>query len=153
MAKIIDGPPKGWPDLFKANSLHVVCVATGGLTTCDFVASTIGGMKQEAEVWPLTKHVNRVGETGTFWPRFPLTVIPQAKWEHRNDTHDLETFYRRSFDDVAKANREHIRLSEMFVELSGCERGIDVNTARRIAEDTLSKEPSIKTIYFATEPT
>lgn len=32
----------------------------------DFAASTLGGMKQESEVWPLTKRVNRVGETGTF---------------------------------------------------------------------------------------
>ena len=61
--------PEDWPELFRERRLHVVCVAAGGLTTCDFCASTIGGMHQEAEVWPLTRRVNAVGETGTFWPR------------------------------------------------------------------------------------
>lgn len=153
MVTIINNAPKGWPDLFKTKSLHVVCVATGGLTTCDFVASTLGGMKQELEVWPLTKQVNHTGETGTFWPRFPLTVIPLTKWEKRDETSDLESFYRRSFTDVAKANREYIKLPEMFIELSGCERGIDVQTARKIAEEVLSKETTIQTLFFALEPT
>ncbi len=90
MAAIIDGAPEKWADLFKNKSLHVVCVAVGGLTTCDLAASTIGGMKQEGEVWPLTKKVNRLGETGTFWPRLPLTVVPLPSWEGRPAPNNLE---------------------------------------------------------------
>lgn len=36
MATIHEGSPAEWPELFKQGKLHVVCVASGGLTTCDF---------------------------------------------------------------------------------------------------------------------
>lgn len=107
MAVIYDGELKDWPDRFREKAVHLVCVAAGGLTTCDFSASTIGGMGQESEVWPHTKRVNRMGETGTFWPKLPLTVLPKVKWDGRPQPPDLEVFLTQCFSDVEKANREH----------------------------------------------
>lgn len=153
MPTIVNGEPENWPDVFEAGKLHVVCVAEGGLTTCDLCACTLGGMKQEEEVWPLTKRVNLAGETGTFWPRFPLTVVPQPYWEGRPAPSDLEDFYRASFLDVATANREHVRLGVMFIDLNGYGTEYHFSAARRIAEDVLVCEPSIETIYFAEELT
>lgn len=153
MAIIFNGEPKNWPDLFKGKELHVVCVAAGGLTTCDFAASTVGGMKQEAEVWPLTKKVNSLGETGTFWPQLPLTVVPTPIWEGRAAPNNLGEFYRQAFVDVAKANREYIKLDNLFVDLNGYGVNYDYDIARPIAETVLSTESIIKKIYFAKKAT
>ena len=152
MTTIYNQELAGWPDKFKAMAIHLVCVAAGGLTTCDFAASTIGGMNQEGEVWTLTKRVNREGETGTFWPRFPLTVVPQLKWEART-TRDKDNFLRRCFADVAKANRDHVKLSVMYVDLNPYGGDYDYKRARTISEEVLKAEPSISEIYFAPELT
>ena len=153
MTTIYNQELAGWPDRFRAKTIHLVCVAAGGLTTCDCAASTIGGMNQEGEVWPLTKRVNREGETGTFWPRFPLTVVPQLKWETRQAPQDKAQFLRRCFADVAKANRDHVKLGIMYVDLNPYGGDYDFKRARTIAEEVLKSESSINEIYFATELT
>ena len=153
MANIHDHDLKDWPDKFKAKTIHLVCVAAGGLTTCDFAASTLGGMKQESEVWPLTKKVNRLGETGTFWPKFPLTVIPLLSWEDRPAPKDVDEFLRSVFRDVAKANRDHIKLGGMYGDLIGWDTPFDYARARRIAEEVLKNETSITEIHFAPKAT
>lgn len=142
-----------WCDKFEAKEIHLVCVATGGLTICDFAASTIGGMNQEREVWPLTKKVNGTGETGTFYPRFSLTVVPLLKWEDRPTPDDPEDFLKRSFEDVAKANRDYIKLRTLYIDLNGYGSDYPFDDARRIAEIVLAAEPSIETIYFAPKAT
>ena len=151
MLTIHDQELAGWPELFKAKTLHLVCVAAGGLTTCDFAASTIGGMDQERELWPLTKRVNREGETGTLWPRFPLTVVPQLKWENRPTPQDKDQFLRQCFADVAKANRDYIKLEIMYVDLNPYGGDYDFKRARTIAEEVLTTEPSIMELYFVPE--
>lgn len=138
-----------WCDKFKAKEIHLVCIAAGGLTTCDCAASTIGGMNQENEVWPLTKKVNRIGETGTFHPRFPLTVVPLLEWEDRPKPVDTDDFLTRSFQDVAKANREYIKLKTLYIDLNGWGSAYPFYRAREIAERVLATESSIETIYFA----
>jgi hypothetical protein len=153
MTNTVNGEPEGWLDLFRNRALHLVCVAAGGLTTCDFAASTLGDMRQEYEVWPLTRQVNMLGETGTFWPRLLLTVVPTPYWEGRPAPADLEEFYRSSFLDVAKANREHIRLDVLFVDLNGYGTRYDFGIARSIAEAVLSNEAGIETLYFAPKAT
>ena len=153
MVIINDKEPESWVDKFKAKEIHLVCIATGGLTTCDFAASTIGGMDQESEVWPLTKEVNRVGETGTFYPRLPLTVIPLLSWDDRTEPTEVDEFLRRSFEDVAKANREYIQLKALYVDLNGWGSDYPFKRAREISEEILSKEPTIKEIYFASKAT
>ncbi|MEI6809611.1 MAG: hypothetical protein WCN95_12895, partial [bacterium] len=131
----------------------LVCVAAGGLTTCDFAASTLGGMRQEEEVWPLTKKVNRLGEVGTFWPKFPLTVIPQLNWEKRPAPVDVEEFLGRIFRDVAVVNRDSIKLGEMYVDLNGWGAPEDYARAKKIAEGVLKNEASITAIFFAPKAT
>ena len=153
MATIHDKELDNWGDKFRAKEIHLVCVATGGLTTCDCAASTIGGMNQEREVWPLTKKVNRVGETGTFHPRFPLTVVPLPRWEDRPEPDDTDEFLRRSFEDVAKANRDYIGLKTLYIDLNGWGSDYPFEQARKIAEEVLSEDPIIKTIYFAPKAT
>lgn len=153
MAQVHDGEPKDWVERFKSNSLHLVCVASGGLSTCDFVASTIGGMRQEQEVWPLTQHVNRLGETGTFWPRLPLTVIPQTTWDGRGAQENIQAFLRKCFLDVAEANRLHIKLPDMFVDLNPYGGRFDGEKALPIAREVLSQESTIVNIWFAAQAT
>jgi len=153
MTTVHDQELKDWPDKFKAKTIHLVCVATGGLTTCDFAASTLAGLKQESEVWPLTKKVNRIGETGTFWPKFPMTVIPLLSWEDRPAPKDVDEFLGNVFRDVAKANRDCIKLDQMFVDLNGWGSPYDYARARRIAEEVLKNEASITEIYFAPKAT
>lgn len=149
MATIIGGELSNWTEEFKAKRLHFVCVATGGLTACDFAASTIGGMNQEREVWPLTKKVNRMGETGTFWPRLALTVVPLPEWEGRSAAEDIDGFLRRCFEDVAKANRDYVKASSLYIDLNGWGSAYDFRRARRIAADVLGQEAGIATICFA----
>jgi hypothetical protein len=106
---------------------------------------------QESEVWPLTKKVNREGETGTFWPRLSLTVVPQLKWESRPAPDDTDGFLRRCFADVAKANRDYVKLSTMYVDLNPYGGEYDYARGRRIAEQVMINEPSVAEIYFAPE--
>jgi hypothetical protein len=153
MPTIHDQEIDNWCNKFKAKEIHLVCVAAGGLTTCDCAASTIGGMNQEREVWPLTKKVNRIGETGTFHPRIPLTVVPLLKWEDRPTPDDPDDFLRRSFQDVAKANRDYIKLKTLYIDLDGWGSAYLFDDARRIAETVLAAEPSIDHIYFAPKAT
>jgi hypothetical protein len=149
MAIVHDKELMDWPDRFKAKTIHLVCVATGGLTTCDFAASTLGGMNQEAEVWPLTKRVNHLGETGTFWPKLPLTVIPLLSWEDRPAPQDVDQFLRTAFADVAKANRDYVKLNVLYVDLNGWGSPFDFARAKRIAQEVLKNETSITEIHFA----
>ena len=149
MTTIHDEELKDWPDRFKAKTIHLVCVAAGGLTTCDCAASTIGGMKQEAEVWPLIERVNRAGETGTFWPKLPLTVLPQTKWEGRPAPAELEAFLTQCFFDVAEANRDHVKLTTMYVDLNAWGGDYNYSLARQVAGKVLVSEESIKELYFA----
>jgi hypothetical protein len=153
MTIIHDKEIDNWCDKFKAKEIHLVCVATGGLTTCDCAASTIGGMNQEREVWPLTKRVNRIGETGTFYPKLPLTVVPLLKWEDRPLPDDPEDFLTRSFQDVAKANREYIKLKTLYIDLNGWGSDYPFDQARQIAEKVLAGDSSIESIYFAPKAT
>jgi hypothetical protein len=149
MPTIHDQEIDNWCNKFKAKEIHLVCVAAGGLTTCDCAASTIGGMNQQREVWPLTKKVNRTGETGTFHPSIPLTVVPLLKWEDRPTPDDPDDFLWRSFQDVAKANRDYIKLKTLYIDLNGWGSAYPFDDARRIAETVLAAEPSIDHIYFA----
>jgi hypothetical protein len=149
MAVIHKGTPKDWIERFKSFSLHVVCVASGGLTTCDFAASTIGGMKQEQEVWPLTKRVNQLGETGTFWPRLPLTVVPQTAFNGRPPIENIDDFLRNCFLDVAEANRLHIKQSDVYVDLNPYGGRFEMEKALLIARQILSQESSIQNLWFA----
>lgn len=149
MAVIHNGMPKEWPVLFRQRKLHVVCIASGGLTTCDFAASTIGGMRQEQEVWSLTKRVNHEGETGTFWPRFPLTVVPQLSWEDRSAPRDLEPFLRKSFWEVVKANRDYIKLPDVFLDLNPYGGHYDMEKALIIAQEILCHDNTISNLWIA----
>lgn len=153
MPTLHDGTPDEWEGLFRSRSLHVVCVASGGLTMCDLAAATIGGMRQEDEVWPLTKQVNRLGETGTFWPRLSLTVVPQTKWETRGAPSDLAAFLRKCFLDVAEANRLHIKLPDVFVDLNPYGGAFSMRDAVPIAREVLSREATIVNLWFASEVT
>lgn len=148
MTKIHDQELTDWQDKFKAREIHLVCVAAGGLTTCDFAASTLGGMDQK-DVWPLTLKVNQAGETGTFHPRLPLTVLPLLKWENRPEPSDDEEFLRQSFRDVVTANREHVKLKTLYIDLNGWGFDYDYELARRIAEEVLTNATDVETIYFA----
>lgn len=153
MPIIQDQELKDWGDKFKAKKIHLVCVASGGLTTCDCAASTIGGMNQEGEVWPLTKKANRAGEAGTFYPRFPLTVVPVLECEDRKMPDDTDRFLRKSFEDVAKANRDYIKLDTLYIDLNGWGCDYPFDRARQIAEEVLADDPDIQTIYFAPKAT
>lgn len=149
MVVIHDGGLSDWIERFKSRTLHFVCVASSGLTPCDFTASTLGGMRQEDDVRPLTRRVNRKGETGTFWPKLPLTVVPQISWEGRQAPHDIDGFLRQCFEDVAKANREYVKLPEMFIDLNPCGGRFDMDRAMAVAREVLSREESISNIWFA----
>jgi hypothetical protein len=106
-------------------------------------------MRQEQEVWPLTKRVNTVGETGTFWPRLPLTVLPQTTWQGRAAAEDADTFLRKCFVDVAEANRLHIRLPDVFVDLNPYSGQFDPGRALPIAREVLSQDSTIVNLWFA----
>jgi len=150
------GEPDKWPDLFKQGKLHVVCVAAGGFTTCDFVASTLGGMKQEQEVWPLTQLVNQKREVGTFWPRMALTVLPQLSDDRDADLIDIYVL-ERYFADVAEVNREYIKLPDVLVDLNSylkwgnLQKPNDARYKRAIsvAVRVLGAEPSIHNLWIA----
>ena len=153
MTNVCEGEPEDWVEKYKQGQLHLVCVAVGGLTTCDFAASTVGGMQQEQEVWPLTKRVNLEGETGTFWPRLSLTVVPQISWEQRPSPSDLDSFLRQSFMDVAKANREYVKLDDVFLDLNPYGGHYDMKKALPIAREILCSEKTIVNLWIASGQT
>lgn len=62
---------------------------------------------------------------------------------------NLEDFYRACFRDVAEANRDHVQLGTMFVDLNPYGGNYDFALACRIAKEVLILETSIETIYFA----
>ena len=138
-------------DAFKQQRVHVVCVAAGGLTMCDFFASTLGGLNQREEVWPLTREANDLGKPRTFWPRLSLTAIPLPEWEERHQAEDIEAFYRGSFEEVARINREEVNLGTMHIDLNGWGSWYHFKLARQVAERVLDMEPSIQQIHFEPE--
>lgn len=148
MVRLFYGKPPGWVDKYKNNTLHLVCAASLGRTMCDLAASRIGRMKQTQEVWPLTMRVNIHGETGTFWPLLPLTVVPQLSWPGRHAPVNLDEFLLKCFLDVAEANRDLVRLPDLFVDLNPYGGDFDKESAMPIARDTLAQEGSIKNIWF-----
>jgi hypothetical protein len=79
----------------------------------------------------------------------PLTVVPLIKWEDRPAPDDSDEFLRRSFEDVAKANREYIKLKTLYIDLNGWGSDYPFDRAREIAEIVLARDPDIETIYFA----
>jgi len=153
MTTFLNGEPDDWIEKFKRSSIHFVCVASGGLTACDFVASTVGGMLQEQEVWPLTKRINRLGETGTFWPRLTLTAVPQFSFETRHAPEDLDSFLESIFTDVVRANNTYIKLPDLYVDLNNYGGHFDFSMALPIARQVLSNDHSISRVWFADELT
>ena len=150
MIEIIEENPKDHAELFKNEILHVVCMADGGLTMCDFFASTIGGMNQQDEVWPLTKEINKKGEVGTFWPKMPLTIIPKTSWEGRKEN-NLEGFFIKCFQDVAESNREYVQLKSMYLTINEYdteERMIALIQAKKI----LSNSAAIEKLWISPKP-
>lgn len=137
-----------WTEKFKCGSLHLVCVAADGFTTCDCAASVIGGMNKVQEVWPFTREVNRRGEVGCFWPRLPLTLLPQTSWEGRPDRTDAHAFLQKCFSDVAEINRLHIKFPDVFVDLNSYGGDFETEIAFSIAREILSKETSISNLWL-----
>lgn len=157
MTEIFENEPQDWTVQFKQKKIHFVCVAAGGLTMCDFAASTLGHMKQEQEVWALTKRINTLGETGTFWPRLPLTVLPQTTWESRYSEGD-ESFFKKCMQDVATANRDHVKLMDMYLNLADYYGGLfrseasrkhEIKTAIAMAKEILPIEANIENLWIS----
>lgn len=150
MATILDQELDNWSDKFKEKQIHLVCVAAKGLTTCDCAATAVGGIDGMTVAAAITK-VNQLGETGTLWPRLPMTIIPLLQCEERKspDEDDIDEFLRRSFQDVAKANREYIKSRVLYIDLNGWGSGYDYRRARRIAGEVLANEQTIDAVYFA----
>lgn len=149
MADIRHEDLKDWGEMFRAGKLHLVCVASGGLTICDTAACSIGGMNQMDEVWPITRKVNELGETGTFWPRFPLTVLPLFKWDRSGSRIcDEQDFLVRSFERVLSINRDLVKLRTMFIDCNGWGCTYNYREAVRAAESVLRDAQDIDVIYF-----
>ena len=139
----------------------MICVAAGGLTSCDYAAATVCGMDQREEVWPVTLKANETGTTATFFPRLTLTVIPQITWEKRPKPADEDTFLKARFQEVAQINLEIIRSKTLYVDFNGlnpdcffasarkyAEEAL-FQKARRVGEETLSAFQEIEEIFFA----
>lgn len=161
MPSIYNNEPENWCDRFKAKEIHVICVAAGGLTSCDYAAATIGGMNQRQEVWPITLKANEAGTATTFFPQLTLSAIPQIIWEKRPKPADEEVFLREQFQEVAQINRKIIGSKTLYVDLNGlnpdcffasARRSAEealIRKARHIAEETLSSFQEIEEIFFA----
>lgn len=122
---------------------------------CDFAASTLGGIEQD-KVWKYTREVNKKGEVGTFWPRFPLTVLPQSYWEGRYPR-DRDHFFEACLKDVALANREHVKLKDMYIDFndyygglfhSGVTKRSEIRTAKSFARRILPEFAEIETLWI-----
>lgn len=155
MAQIIDIDYFEWQrtgvgPMFQQRKLHLVCVAATGLTTC----SACAGIDAET-LQKKVDEVNRRGETGTFWPVTLMTIVPLLRCEEREgpDEDGVDDFLRRSFQDVAIANRDYIKQKTLHIDLNGWIAGYDYRRARKIAEEVLGNDPEIDTIYFAPSAT
>lgn len=82
-----------------------------------------------------------------------MTIIPLLSWEDRPAPRDVDEFLGCVFRDVAKANRDYIKLGVMYVDLNGWGTPYDYARARRIAEEVLKNEANITEIHFAPKAT
>ena len=161
MTSIYDSEPEDWRTRLKAQEIHMICVAAGGLTSCDHAAATVCGLDQREEIWPVTLKANEAGTTATFFPRLTLTVIPQIIWNNRPKPADEDAFLKERFQEVAQINCEIIRSNTLYVDLNGLNPDCFFESARRyaeealllkarrIAEESLSASQEIEEIFFA----
>ncbi len=151
MVKVYSQEIKDWDQRLKKGELHMVCVASGGLTACDCAACTVGNLDRDNEVWPFTIKVNENGETGSFYPKLNLTVVPILEWDNRNYPKNPSLFIENSFYDVLLANKNYIKSNTLLVDLNGYGVQYPYKEARIIAEKVLTTDPNITEIYFTPE--
>lgn len=141
--KLHKGLPEDLYERYLAKSIHLVCIAQTGLTCCSLYAEHIGGVSH-TELEQMVARVNKLNETGTFWPRLPLTIIPEIDSfspYHREDSHD--DLIRTYFVDVVTANQNHIKSTDIALDIHGYP-----NESIEIAIRALSEDPNIENIWY-----
>ncbi len=130
-------------------NVHFVAVAIGGLTPADAGIRTYFPEMSQPDIWKYYDRVNDLGETGTFYPRFPVTVVPLTRWENRVVSGNPRDFLERCFRDVIKANDDYIKVKTILVHLGsatgyGYPEALAINVASSVFSDSFSAD----TVYL-----
>lgn len=94
--------------------IHVICLAVNSLTVFN-VYSHILGLSNELA----TKHaifVNTKNETGNFFPKYNLTIIPLSDYENRNDFGN-RTVFEKHVQDCFDSNEKFIKSPKLIFRI------------------------------------
>jgi hypothetical protein len=99
-----------WPHTnLKDKQVHLVCPAIKSLTAYGAL-STI--FMSEEESLAHAMRVNKANETGTLYPKCPITIIPLSIFEERNDFGNHEIM-ERHIEDCFVANERYWRIPHL----------------------------------------
>jgi hypothetical protein len=139
--KRIPPPDLSWPsNNLKNKEVHIVCSALYGLNTYGALSSEFIS-HEEASAHAL--RVNKANETGTLYPKAPITIIPLSIFEERNDFGNA-ALMKKLIEDCFVANEQYWKIPHLhFCFDSG--HVFDNELALKTIEETLETRDFLHT--------
>lgn len=122
-------------DNFLNKKIHIVCIASNGLSNYKLFSQHIGGLDEQIAINKCDT-VNDSNETGTFFPILNLTIVPRSFDDNRNDFGN-DKIMRRHMRDCIIANENYIKSKHLVFALEddGFDSIIAFNTLSEIAKE------------------
>ena len=103
-------PDLSWPsNNLKNKEVHLVCPAIKSLTTYGAISSLF---MSEEEALDHALAVNRTNETGTLYPKAPITIIPLCIFEERNEFGNA-ALVKKHIENCFVANEQHWKIPHL----------------------------------------
>ncbi|SFG28278.1 hypothetical protein [Pontibacter chinhatensis] len=130
---------------YSNKKLHIVCAAMNGLTFYNVFADRAGLGPVADE---MTKKVNQNNETGTFWPKAALSIIPLSVYNDRNDVGNREVM-RKHIKDVFLAQNKYVKSPNLLFAFEA-RSDFDNDLAMEVLEEEAAQLdcPHTQAIYF-----
>ncbi|ALJ00687.1 hypothetical protein [Rufibacter tibetensis] len=138
----------GFADDLFGKRIHLVCPAAIGLSTCGAFVQMDGGLNsEEAEKGVST--VNQMNETGTFYPKMYMTVLPLSQFGERDDFGNIGLM-KKHIEDAFEANEKYLKSAELIFDLQDM-GGFDSDTALAALIEVSNLKSNLrftKKVYF-----
>ena len=104
-------PDLTWPShKLRNKEVHLVCPAHTGLNTFGALCTLF---VSDEEAHAHTLRVNRANETGTLYPKGPITIVPVSIFEERNDFRNA-TLMKKHIEDCFVANEQYWKIPHLY---------------------------------------
>lgn len=139
--KLTSPPDLAWPsDALKNKEVHLVCPAFDGMTS---YGPLVRLFLSDADAVRHALTVNRANETGTLYPRAPITIIPLSIFEDRNDFGDAGLM-KKHIEDCFVANEQYWKIPHLHFSFDS-HHVFDIELARKTLEEALETREFVHT--------